>query len=74
MDDRDWKLLRRQMRNFQQAPRRDGVMILILAGIFLAGLTAGNLLSASHPSLQGATNDGKPVLAFFFNGTRNSTE
>ncbi len=41
MDRRDRELLNRQMSRFQHNLRRDGVLILALAGVFIAGLTAG---------------------------------
>jgi hypothetical protein len=71
MDDRDRELLDRQMRNLQPPPRPDGLMILILTGVFLAGMTLGTLLFGIHPRVQTATNDGKTALAFLLNGTRS---
>jgi hypothetical protein len=44
MDHRDRELLNRQMSRFQHNPRRVGVLILALAAVFIAGLTAGGLL------------------------------
>ena len=45
MDRRDRQLLNRQMSHFQHNPRRDGALILALAGVFIAGLTAGGCCS-----------------------------
>jgi hypothetical protein len=75
MDRRDRKLLNRQMSRFQPAPRRDGVLILAMVGVFIAGLTAGGLLFTfgSNPSAPTASSDGKTALAFFLNGTGTTT-
>ena len=44
MDRRDRELLNTQISRFQPAPRRDGVLILGMVGVFIAGLAAGGLL------------------------------
>jgi hypothetical protein len=74
MDRRDRQLLNRQMSHFQHNPRRDGALILALAGVFIAGLTAGGLLFAfgNDPSTRMAFDEGKIALAFFLNGTANT--
>ena len=41
MDRRDQELLDTQMKRFQPPSRRDGLMILAIVGVFLAGMTAG---------------------------------
>jgi hypothetical protein len=71
MNDRDWELLDRQTRNLQPPPRPDGLMMLILAGVFFAGMTLGSLFFGIQPPVQTATNGGKTALAFFFNGNRS---
>jgi len=66
MNRRDRELLDRQMSRFQPPPRRDGVLILAMARIFIAGLTAGGLLfTFGIPSALTASNDGRTGLAFF---------
>jgi hypothetical protein len=44
MDKRDWELLDKQIRSPQPAPPTNGVMITMLAGIFILGVTTGALL------------------------------
>ena len=75
MDRRDRELLNTQMSRFQPAPRRDGVLILGMVGVFIAGLAAGGLLFTfgSNPSAPMASGDGKKALAFFLNGTGITT-
>ena len=71
MDRRDWDLLNKQMRRLQPSP--PPIMVLMLAGIFVAGMTTGALLFTSgSPPVQTAT-DGKAALAFLLNGTRHET-
>ena len=72
---RDRELLDRQMSRIQSQPRRDGVLILGMVGVFIAGLTAGSLLFTfgSNPSTPTASDDGRTALAFFLNGTGNTT-
>ena len=49
MDRGDRKLLDTQMKRYQPPSRRDGLMILAIVGVFLAGMTAGGfLLSLIH--------------------------
>jgi hypothetical protein len=76
MDSRDRELLNRQMSRFQPSPRRDGVLIVAMVGVFLAGLIAGGLLFpfGSNPSTPTASNDGKTALAFLLNGTGKTTQ
>jgi hypothetical protein len=45
MDRRDQELLDKQMRNLS-APRNDGVIAVLLAAMFLVGMTLGSVLSA----------------------------
>jgi hypothetical protein len=69
------ELLDTQMKRFQPPSRRDGLMILAIVGVFLAGMTAGGFLFAAYrgqPTVQTASSDdGKTALAFFLNGTPN---
>jgi hypothetical protein len=75
MNRHDRELLDRQMSHLQPAPRRDGMLILVMAGVFIAGLTAGGLLFTfgNKPSTPTALDDGKTALAFLLNGTANTT-
>ena len=49
-------------------------LILALAAVFIAGLTAGGLLFTfgNNPSTPTAFDEGKIALAFFLNGTANT--
>ncbi len=79
MEDQKWTAdqehLDTQMKRFQPPSRRDGLMILAIVGVFLAGMTAGGFLFAAYrgqPTVQTASSDdGKTALAFFLNGTPN---
>ncbi len=73
MNSRDRELLDRQMSRIQIPPRRGGEWILAM--VFIAGLTAGGLLFTfgSKPSTPTASDDGRTALAFFLNGTGNTT-
>jgi hypothetical protein len=73
MNRRDRELLDRQMRRFQPSRRPVGLMMLILAGAFLAGLTAGTMIFTSQQSVETASTDGKTALAFLLNGGRTDT-
>jgi hypothetical protein len=68
MDRRDRELLDRQLTHFQPESRREGLLLLILAAVFLAGLAAGGLLFANS-SARTASDDGRTALAFLSNGT-----
>jgi hypothetical protein len=43
MNRHDRELLNKQMSHLQPAPRRDGMLMLVMASVFIAGLTAGGL-------------------------------
>ena len=62
MDQRDQELLDKQMRAFNPAPRRDGVIIVTVLMVFLAGMTLGGMLagSANEPT-RVAMDDTVPV-------------
>jgi hypothetical protein len=67
MDQRDQELLDKQMRAISPAPRRDGVVIVTVLMVFLAGMTLGGMLagSASEPARgnerHGAGRSGRPA-------------
>ena len=71
MNRHDRELLDRQMSHLQPATRRDGMLILAMAGVFIAGLTVGGLIFTfgSNPSTSTASDDGRTALAFLLNGT-----
>ena len=46
MDRRDRELLNKQVSHLQPETRREGLLLVTLAAVFLAGLTAGGLLFA----------------------------
>ena len=69
MNRHDRELLDRQMSRFQLPPRRDGVLILAMVGVFIAGLTAGGLLFTFGNAQPTASDDGRTALAFLLNGT-----
>ena len=73
MNRRDRELLDRQMRGFQPSPRPVGLMMLILAGGFLTGMTAGTMIFTSLQSAETASTDGKTALAFLLSGGRTDT-
>ncbi len=75
MNRRDRELLDRQMSRFQPGARRDGILIHAMVSVFLGGLNAGGLLIkfGSNPSTLSASSEGKTALAFFLNGTGNTT-
>jgi len=45
MDRRDQEFLSKQLRHMPASPRRDGTLALAMAGVFIAGMTAGALMS-----------------------------
>ena len=72
MDARDWELLDKQMKNLRPTRRR-GLMMLILAGAFLAGIAAGSSFLKAPQAAQTVTEDGRTALAFFFDRGRSVT-
>lgn len=73
MDQRDWELLDKQMRRLQLAPPTNAIIVLMLVGVFITGVTTGALLFTSGgPAVQTAS-DGKAALAFLLNGPRHET-
>ena len=75
MDRRDRELLDRQMSRIQLPVPRDGVLILAMAGVFIAGLTVGGLMFTfgGNRSTPTASHDGRTALAFFLKGTAHTT-
>jgi hypothetical protein len=74
MNRRDRRLLQRQTSHILPPSWDNGVVMIALVGVFVAGLTAGGLLFAfrdSPPALT-ASDEGRTALAFFLNGTANS--
>ena len=62
MDQRDLELLDKQMRAINRAPRRDGMIIVTVLMVFLAGMSLGHLLAGpgTEPT-RVAVNDVAPV-------------
>ena len=75
MDRAGQELLDKQFQRFLPPPRRDGLMVLAVVGVFLAGLTVGGSLFAyrTSPEIQTASSNGTMALAFFVNGTPAAT-
>ena len=71
MDRRDRELLDRQLTHLQPESRREGLLLLILAAVFFAGLAAGGLLFANSPT-QTAADEVRTALAFLMNGTASA--
>ena len=71
MNRRDRELLDRQVRRFQPSSHPAGLIMLILAGVFLVGMMAGSIIFRSQQAVQTASTDGKAALAFLLSGTRN---
>jgi hypothetical protein len=46
MDQRDQELLDKQMRRLGPPPRNDSLIAVLLAAMFLVGMTLGSVLSA----------------------------
>jgi hypothetical protein len=71
MNRRDQELLARQMRRFQPSARRDGgVIVLVLAAAFVAGMTVGGIVSLGGQRAQQPSDDGRTALAFFLSGSQ----
>jgi hypothetical protein len=49
MDTRDWELLDKQFQTLQPPPPPNAVVVGMLAGIFILGLTTGALVFAPAP-------------------------
>jgi hypothetical protein len=72
MDQHDQELLKKQLSHLQPESRREGLLLFVLAALFLAGLTAGGLLFASS-STQTASDNGRTALSFFLSGSGNTS-
>jgi hypothetical protein len=66
MDTRDWELLDKQFQTLQPPPPPNGVVVRMLAGIFILGLTTGAFLFAPTP--HPTAGDGAAALAFLLKG------
>ena len=55
----DQELLEKQLRSVAVAPRDDGVLMLVIAAVFFAGMAVGGFLFAytDQPPLRMAAND-----------------
>ena len=71
MNRRDRELLDRQMRRFQPSPHPVGLMMLILAGVFLVGMMAGSIIFTGQQPRRMESANGRTPLAFLFDGTRS---
>ena len=72
MNQRDWELLDKQMRGFSP-PRNDGIMSLMVAVVFLAGLVLGGILFRHESGpMQPAWNNAK-VATYLPNGSAPTT-
>jgi hypothetical protein len=67
MDTRDWELLDKQFQTPQPAPPPNGVVVLMLMGIFILGLTTGAVLAPGSTPLPTA-GDGTAALVFSQHG------
>ena len=66
MDTRDWELLDKQFQTLQPPPPPNGVVVGMLAGIFILGLTTGAFLFAPTPLP--TAGDDAAALAFLLKG------
>jgi hypothetical protein len=73
MNRHDREFLDRQMRRLQTSPRPVGVVMLITAGVLLAGVAAGTMIFTSQRFVETSSTDGKKALAFLLNGGRTDT-
>ena len=73
MNRRDRELLDRQMRWFQPSSHPAGLIMLILAGVFLVGMMAGSMMFTRQQPVQTASTGGDAALALLLNGTRSQT-
>lgn len=70
MNRRDRELLDRQLKRLQPLPPRNGIIMLTIVGVYIAGMSVGSFLFAfgSQAGVQNASNDGTTALAFLLNG------
>jgi len=74
MNRRERRLLQRRMSHILPPSWDNGVAMIALVGVFIAGLTTGGLLFAfrDNPPTPTAADEGRTALAFFLNGTPNN--
>jgi hypothetical protein len=74
MNRRDRRLLQRQTSHILPPSWDNGVAMIAIVGVFIAGLTTGGLLFAFRDSSSAptASDEGRTALAFFLNGTANN--
>jgi len=65
MTQDEQELLEKQLRSVAVAPRNDGVLMLVIAAVFFAGMALGGFLFAynGQPPLHLASNDARAALA-----------
>jgi len=64
MNQYDQELLDKQLRGLNASPRNDGVMVVAILAMFLAGMTLGGFLSARNSErMQIAWNDATPAIS-----------
>jgi hypothetical protein len=64
MDQRDQELLDKQLHGLHPQPRHDGVMMLAIVAVFLAGMAAGAYLSAYQDEpMRVASNEAAPAIS-----------
>jgi len=65
MTENDQELLEKQLRAVTIAPRADGVLMLVIAAVFFAGMALGGFLFAysNQPPLRLASNVTAPLAA-----------
>ncbi len=74
MDRRDQELLDKQLGRIAPTPRRDGVIVLVMLAVFVAGLTFGDLLARpAKPPAQVAANDTIVATTFGTGATHRAT-
>jgi len=57
MNQREQKLLDRQLHGLYLPPHRDGTIILAILAVFIVGLFVGSLLSGPSEQMQTAANE-----------------
>jgi hypothetical protein len=66
MDQRDWELLDKQMRR-STPPRNDGIVVLTIATVFLAGLAVGGILFGQESVAERFTGNNAKVASYLPN-------
>jgi NhaP-type Na+/H+ or K+/H+ antiporter len=74
MDRHDEELLDKQVRRIAPPPPNNGLTLLAIVAVFLAGLTFGGFLfMPKRESIRTASNNATSTLSFFLNGGPNIT-